>query len=155
MALFAQVNKVSVLDDTIEYLKGLKRRVEELETSKDSTEIYARTSRRTPDTGERTSDNYGNNIVSNGKKPLLNKRKAYDIDEAEPDLNRVILKDDATEAITVSMKEKDVLIEMRCTWRECLLLDIMEVVSNLHLDSQSVQSASVDGILSLTIESKV
>ena len=155
MALFVQVNKVSVLDDTIEYLKELKRRVEELESSKESTEIEARTSRRTPDTAERTSDNYGNDRVGNGKKPLLNKRKACDIDEMEPDSNRVLLKDDSAENITVSMNEKDILIELRCPWRECLLLEIMDAVSNLHLDSQSVQSASVDGILSLTIKSKV
>ncbi|RVX09227.1 Transcription factor GLABRA 3 [Vitis vinifera] len=149
-----QVNKVSVLDDTIEYLKELKRRVEELESSKESTEIEARTSRRTPDTAERTSDNYGNDRVGNGKKPLLNKRKACDIDEMEPDSNRVLLKDDSAENITVNMNEKDILIELRCPWRECLLLEIMDAVSNLHLDSQSVQSASVDGILSLTIKSK-
>ena len=157
MALFVQVNKVSVLDNTIEYLKELKSRVEELESSKESTEIEAKTSRRTPDTAERTSDNYGDNSVRNGKKPLLNKRKACDIDEMEPDSNRVILKDDSTETITVTTNErkKDVLIEMRCPWRECLLLEIMDAVSTLHLDSHSVQSASADGILSLTIKSKV
>lgn len=146
---------MSVLDDTIEYLKELKRRVEELESSKESTELEARGSRRTPDTAERTSDNYGNNRVGNGKKTLLNKRKACDIDELESNSNLILLKDDSTENIKVSVNERNVLIEMKFPWRECLLLEIMDAVSNLHLDSHSVQSACVDGILSLTIKSKV
>ncbi|KAA8520833.1 hypothetical protein F0562_011506 [Nyssa sinensis] len=152
----SKVDKVSVLDNTIEYLKELERRVEELEScSREVTELEARSRKKPQDTVERTSDNYGNTKNGNGKKPLLNKRKASDIDEMEPEVNQILLKDISADSVTVSMIEKDVLIEIRCPWRECLLLDIVDAISNLHLDSPAVQSSNVDGILSLTIRSKV
>nr|WIE96204.1 basic helix-loop-helix transcription factor [Loropetalum chinense var. rubrum] len=152
----SKADKVSILDDTIEYVKELERRVEELESCRELTELEAARRIKSQDTVERTCDNYGNNKTSNGKKPLINKRKACDIDETEPEINRVLLKDSSSsDNITVSMIEKDVVIEMRCPWRECLLLEIMDAVSNLRFDSHSVQSSTIDGILSVTIKSKL
>lgn len=58
--------------------------------------------------------------------------------------------------ISVSVNDKDVIIEINCPWREGLLLEIMDAAaSHLHLDSHSVQSSTINGILSLTIKSKV
>lgn len=151
-------DKVSILDDTIEYVKELERRVEELESCRKSTELEAATTTITTgkpqDTAERTSDNYGNNRIGNGKKPLINKRKAHDIDENKPETNMVLLKDSSCDNISVSLMEKDVVVAIRCPWRECLLLEIMDVVSNLHLDSHSFQSSTIDGVVSVTIEAK-
>ncbi|CAK9142215.1 unnamed protein product [Ilex paraguariensis] len=153
----SKFDKVSILDDTIKYLKELERRVEKLESCKEVEALEART-RGKPrgDSVERTSDNYGNNKFCNKKKTLINKRKACDIDEMEPENNGVLWSDSQNDDdVTVSVTKKYVLIEMRCTWRESLLLEIMDAVSNLHLDSHTVQSSTVDGILSLTIRSKV
>nr|AOY10782.1 bHLH transcription factor [Camellia sinensis] len=146
----SKVNKVSILDNTIKYLKDLERRVEELDSFKEVVEQEARTRRKPQDSAERTSDNYANNI----KKPLINKRKACDIGEIEPEINQMVLKNSSNDSVTVSMIEKDVLIEVRCPWRECLLLEIMDAISHLHLDSYSIQSTNTDGILSLTVKSK-
>ncbi|XP_010241899.1 PREDICTED: transcription factor GLABRA 3-like isoform X2 [Nelumbo nucifera] len=150
----SKVDKASILADTIEYLKDLERRIEELESCKELPEFEARTRRKHPDMVERTSDNYGNNDISNGKKPSINKRKASDIDESEPELNQVLSTDCLAADVTVSMIGKEVLIEIRCPWRDCLFLDIMDAVSNLHLDAHTVQSSTVDGILSVTLKSK-
>nr|AAR21675.1 myc-like anthocyanin regulatory protein [Cornus eydeana] len=150
----SKVDKVSILDGTIEYLKDLEMRVEDLECCREVTDLEARMGRIPQDTAERTSDNYENNRIGIGKKPLINKRKACDIDEAEPEINLVQLKDSSTDNVTVRMIEKVVLIEVRCPWRECLLLEIMDAISNFHLDSHSVQSSNNDGILSLSIRSK-
>lgn len=144
-----QEEKVSILDDAIEYLKELERRVEEL------TDVEARTKRKSQDTVERTSDNYGNNIINNSKKPMINKRKACDIDETEPEINYNVSKESSTDNLTVGMINEEVLIEMRCPWKEGVLLEIMDVVSNLKLDCHSVQSSTIEGILSLTFKSKV
>ncbi|KAK9265379.1 hypothetical protein L1049_003529 [Liquidambar formosana] len=150
----SKVDKVSILDDTIEYLKELQKRVEELESCRESTELEATTRRKPGDTVERTSDNYGDNNFGHRKKPLINKRKACEIDETESEINCGLVKDSSGDNVTVSMIEEDVVIEMRCPWRECLLLEIMDAVSNLHLDSHSVQSSTNDGILFVTIKSK-
>nr|AAR21672.1 myc-like anthocyanin regulatory protein [Cornus oblonga] len=150
----SKVDKVSVLDNTIEYLKELERRVEELESCKEEAELEAITRRKPQDTAERTSDNHGNNKIGNGKKPLINKRKACDIGESEPEINRVPVNHSSTDNVTVSVVEEDVLIEIKCPWKECLLIKIVDAISNFHLDSHSVQSSSIDGILSLSIRSK-
>uniref|UniRef100_A0A5B7AIY1 Putative myc-like anthocyanin regulatory protein n=1 Tax=Davidia involucrata TaxID=16924 RepID=A0A5B7AIY1_DAVIN len=149
-----KVDKVSILDDTIEYLKELESRVEELESCREVAELEVTTRGKPQDTVERTSDNYCNSKIGNGKKSLLKKRKVCDIDEMEPEIKRVLLKDSSANNISVSMIKKDVLIKVRCPWRECLLLKILDAISNLHLDSYSVQSSNIDGILSLTIRSK-
>lgn len=139
LALFMQVDKVSILDHTIEYLKELERRVEELDSGREVSEPEVRTRKPPKDSAERTSESCGHN-----KKPSINKRKVRDIDEIKDPYNTA-----------VSIIEKEVLIEIRCPWRDCLLLKIMDAISHLHLDSHSVQSTNSDGILSLTVKSKV
>ncbi|KAG5228352.1 hypothetical protein OIU78_009862 [Salix suchowensis] len=148
----SKVDKVSILDDTIEYLQELERKVEELGSSRELLEVL--TKRKPQDTAERTSDNYGSNKIGNGKNSLTNKRKAPGIDEMEPDVNHNVSKDGSADNITVSMNKEDVLIEIKCLWKEGILLEIMDVASHFHLDSHSVQSSTMDGILSLTIKSK-
>ncbi|KAK3005764.1 hypothetical protein RJ639_017576 [Escallonia herrerae] len=151
-----KVDKVSLLDGTIEYLKELEGRVKKLESSKERAEMEVRTQRKPHDVAERTSDNYGNDKNGNSRKPLVNKRKACDIDEIEAETNQVLPKDDSlTDDLTVSVIDRNVLVEIRCPWKEGLLLEIMDATSKLHLDSHSVQTSSVDGILSLTIRSKL
>lgn len=134
----SKVDKVSILDHTIEYLKELERRVEELDSGREVSEPEVRTRKPPKDSAERTSESCGHN-----KKPSINKRKVRDIDEIKDPYNT-----------TVSIIEKEVLIEIRCPWRDCLLLKIMDAISHLHLDSHSVQSTNSDGILSLTVKSK-
>ena len=147
---------MSILDDAIEYLKELERRVEGLESCRDSADLDPKTRRKLHDAREGTSDNYGNKKTGcNGKKPLLNKRKARDMDEAEPETNHVVPKDSPADNVAVRLKNKDVVIEIQCPWRDGVLLEIMDVLSNLRLDSHSVQSSTVDGIISLTIKSMV
>eukprot|EP00268_Persea_americana_P027812 TRINITY_DN27089_c0_g1_i4.p1 TRINITY_DN27089_c0_g1~~TRINITY_DN27089_c0_g1_i4.p1 ORF type:complete len:602 (+),score=135.35 TRINITY_DN27089_c0_g1_i4:441-2246(+) len=148
-----KVDQASVLGDTIDYLKELEQRVDELEACKESGESEVRQRRKHPDITERTSDNYGHNENANGKKPSINKRKASNIDAADAELNWVLSKDNLAD-MTVTVIEKEVLIEMLCPWRECLLLEIVDAISTLHLDAHSVQSSTTDGILTLKLRSK-
>ncbi|TYI15842.1 hypothetical protein ES332_A08G214100v1 [Gossypium tomentosum] len=141
-----KADKVSILDVTIEYVQALERRVAELESCR---KLEARTKI------ERTSDDYGNNKTNNGKKPSLSKRKAYDlVDEADQEIGYVASKDGSTDNVTISMNNKELLIEFKCPWREGILLEIMDALSILNLDCHSVQSSTTEGILSLTIKSK-
>ncbi|PKA48251.1 Transcription factor EGL1 [Apostasia shenzhenica] len=144
----SKVDKASILADTIEYLKELERRVEELEYGREEEDPDIRERRKHPDITERTSDNYGNNELINCQKPSTNKRKACEIEEVEGEYNSVF-------DINVTMLDKEVLVEMHCTWRDFLLLDIIEAMSNLRLDTHSVQSSTVNGALSITLRAKV
>nr|QTO65822.1 GLABRA3-like protein [Aristolochia lindneri] len=149
----SKIDKASILGDTIEYLRELERRVEELEACKESADCEPRETRKHPDVVERTSDNYGHNAIANGKKNLINKRKASDIDEVDAELNWVVSKDGLAD-VTVTIIDKEVSVELRCPWRDCLLLEIVDAISTLHLDAYSVQSSTTDGVLALTLKSK-
>lgn len=124
-----QFDKVSILDDTIEYVQELERKVKELESCRAKLEA-----------------NYDNSKTSRAKK-----RKSRDIYESEAEFERFATADN----INVSINEKDVQIEIKCPWREGMLLEIMDAISNLHLYSHTVQSSTNRGILSLTIKSEV
>ncbi|KAL0324279.1 UNVERIFIED_CONTAM: Transcription factor GLABRA 3 [Sesamum calycinum] len=149
-----KVDKVSILDHTIEYLRELERRVEELESHKEAAELGSSTQSKPLDAIERTSDNYGPSKNGSTKKPSINKRKASEMEKTGGESTRSRLRDSSTDNITISIADNDVSIEMRCSWRECVLLEVMEAISKLHLDTQSVQSSIDDGILSMTIKAK-
>ncbi|KAI3710825.1 hypothetical protein L2E82_40619 [Cichorium intybus] len=128
-----KVDKVSLLDDTIDYLKTLERRVKVLESND---HIEDRKNKKSDDVQERTCDNYAN------------KRKAScDLEELQDECS--------SDCITVSAIEKDVTIEIRCRWRENMMVQVFYAMSSLNLESYSVHSSAVDGILTLTIESKL
>lgn len=125
-----------------------------MESRRELGEFDARGTRRHPDVSERTSDNYGNKEIANGRKPSASKRKACDIDEAEVEHPWVLSKDGPVD-VNVTVIEKEVFIEMHCPWRECLFLEIVDAASNLHLDPFSVQSSTVDDNLAMSIKAKV
>ncbi|XP_064963290.1 transcription factor GLABRA 3-like [Musa acuminata AAA Group] len=149
----SKVDKASVLGNTIDYLKDLKRRLLELESCQDSAELEIAESRKHPDVAKRSSDNYRNKEIVNGENSLAKKRKVSDVDRSNAEHLWISTKDRPIE-VNVTLKDKEVLVEMHCPWRESLVFEIVESISNLHLDLLSVQSSTVDGMLSLAIKSK-
>ncbi|XP_042007020.1 transcription factor EGL1-like isoform X2 [Salvia splendens] len=148
-----KVDKVSLLDHTIEYLRELERKVQDLEAYKEATERESTTQSRAHDAMERTSDNYGHSKLGSITKLLGNKKRASDVEKTAPE-NKRARSSSSTDSITISITDKDVLIEMRCSWRQCVLIQVMEALTQLNLESQSVQSSNTDGILSLSINAK-
>ncbi|KAI4325898.1 hypothetical protein MLD38_031262 [Melastoma candidum] len=105
--MLVQMDKASILDDTILYLKELEARVEELESSMEATELEARSQ----------SKGLGSEVK-------------------------------------INIKDGEVLIEIKCPYREYMLVGILKAINNLQLDAWLVQSSNLDGILSLTLSSK-
>lgn len=145
---------MSILDHTIEYLREMERKVEELEAYKEATERESTTQSKAHDAIERTSDNYGQSKFGSITKLLGSKRRGSDMEKAAVE-NKRTRSSSSTDSITISITDKDVLIEMRCSWKHSVLLQVMEALTQLNLDSQSVQSSNTDGILSLSINAKV
>ncbi|CDY08314.1 BnaC09g12820D [Brassica napus] len=141
----SKIDKVSILDDTIDYLQELQRRVQELESCREytDTEMQMPMKRKKPeDEDERASANC-----------LNTKRKESDVNvgEDEPaDTGYAGL----TDNLRIGSFGNEVVIELRCAWREGILLEIMDVISHLNLDSHSVQSSTGDGLLCLTVNCK-
>lgn len=153
--LFLQDDKVSILDDAIEYLRKLEKKVRELEACRELIDLDTKAKRTPQDMVERTSDNYFNK-TDNGMKSMSNKRKACDIEE-ETWLkdDSFALSDSSTSSVTISLSNTDVLIEVKCPWREGVVMKIMEELVSFNLDLRSIQSSEVGGILHLTIRSQV
>nr|BCU83570.1 basic helix-loop-helix transcription factor [Dianthus caryophyllus]BCU83571.1 basic helix-loop-helix transcription factor [Dianthus sp.] len=143
----SKADKISILDDTIAYLKELERRVEDLESCQKSPSVDTRKKRKTIDAEEGISDNYGSDINEGAKKKTRKAKEMKGVQQATRD--SVV-----DNTITVSMVDKETVIDISCPWRETLLLQIIDAMSSLHLNSQSVHSSTVDGTLSLKIQSK-
>ncbi|KAL9253051.1 Transcription factor GLABRA 3-like protein, partial [Drosera capensis] len=127
-----KIAKTRILDEGIEYLQEIVARVEELKSCINLAESTHETRRRYTDMMERTADNYENKRTDDGKKPWINKRKACDIDETESDLSKAIPADNTSLDMKVSIGEHEVQIDLRCPWREYLVLDIMEATQFSH-----------------------
>uniref|UniRef100_A0A7N0V772 BHLH domain-containing protein n=1 Tax=Kalanchoe fedtschenkoi TaxID=63787 RepID=A0A7N0V772_KALFE len=151
-----KVDKVMLLDATISYLKELEKRVVKLESSKEPAPLPVTSiPTKSQDDVERTSDNYGTNRTSSESNPSTNKRKASHINQTDLQATSKTSRDSSTDHICVSIVDNNVMIEMRCCWRECLLLKVLDAIGSLSLDSHSVQSSTAaNGILQLTIKSK-
>ena len=58
--------------------------------------------------------------------------------------------------VSVSVIEDDaVLVEIQCPCRHGVLLNIMQRLSSLHLDTYSVQSSTADKIFAAVLKAKV
>ncbi|QCD85042.1 transcription factor MYC2 [Vigna unguiculata] len=145
-------DKVSILDDAIEYLKKLERRIKELEVQRGMTNMEPGTRRSPQDMVERTSDHYFSKN-HNGKKSVAKKRKVCGVDETGKEINSDALKGSYANDITVRTSDNEIVIEMKCPSRTGRLLEIMEAVNSLSIDFNSVQSTEADGNLYLTIKS--
>ncbi|CAM8876832.1 unnamed protein product [Rhodiola kirilowii] len=153
-----KADKAMLLDATITYLKELEKRVQQLESSKESTDLRDKSIPKGPqDTVEHSSDNYETDKTSTKNNPTTNKRKASHMEdqtELQIQTTSKTSKASSSDNVYVSAVDDIVMIEMRCCWRECLLLKVMDVMSSLSLDSHSVESSTANGILQLTIKSK-
>ncbi|CAL0318373.1 unnamed protein product [Lupinus luteus] len=147
-------DKISILGETIKYLKQLEARVEELESYMDIVDSAAKTKRKCPEVLEQISDNYGARKTYKGMKPLMKKKNACDVDETDTDLERVINEEARPLNVKVDMKDEEVLIEMKCIYREYLLHDIMDALNNLYLDAHTVESSTIDGVLTFALKAK-
>ncbi|CAH9086387.1 unnamed protein product [Cuscuta europaea] len=138
-----KVDKVSILDETIKYVKDLKRRVCGAQSEK-GLEVNEGMMR--GDSAERTSSNCGTNTIDNAMKLLRNnKRKACEME----------VKKSPVCEIAVSVIGEEVTVEIRCEWSEGVLIRIIESLTNQQLDCVTVRSSRGDGILSMTIKCKV
>ncbi|CAL5069336.1 unnamed protein product [Urochloa decumbens] len=137
-----KVDKASILAETIAYLKELQRRVQELECSKEP--IISRQSETTRVT-RRHDDETARKKVSTGTK-----RKGS---ELECGMERDLSKDD-TSNVTVTVSDKDVLLEVQCRWEELLMTRVFDAIKSLHLAVLSVQASAPDGFMGLKIRAK-
>nr|AII25878.1 anthocyanin-activating bHLH3 [Erythranthe lewisii] len=124
-----KMDKASILGDTIDYVKQLRKRIQELES----------------DTREKRKmrilekDDGG----SGGGEGRLVK-----VVESPPPRK-------VAEEVEVSIIESDALVEIRCVNREGLLLGVMQVLAESGIEVTTVQSSISNGIFAAELRAKV
>lgn len=73
--------------------------------------------------------------------------------EESSETEQVMVRDETD--VRVELKESEVLIEVRCLYRDYIVADIMEAMSNLNMDASSIRSKNQEGFLVLNLKAKV
>ncbi|XP_062226390.1 anthocyanin regulatory R-S protein-like isoform X2 [Phragmites australis] len=139
-----KVDKASILAETIAYLKELERRVQELESSR---ELISH-----PDEA-RGQKRHDREIIEKRASGAKRKKASELRADMEGEHNWVLSKD-GTSNVTVTVTEKDVLLEVQCRWEELLVTRVFDAIKSLHLDVLSVQASTPDGFMGLKIRAQ-
>ncbi|XP_062226402.1 anthocyanin regulatory R-S protein-like isoform X4 [Phragmites australis] len=139
-----KVDKASVLAETIAYLKELERRVQELESREDLISHPVET---------RGQKRHDKEIIEKRACGAKRKKDTELRADMEGEHNWVLSKD-GTSNITVTVTEKDVLLEVQCRWEELMVTRVFDAIKSLHLDVLSVQASTTDGFMGLKIRAQ-
>ncbi|KAJ4905597.1 Transcription factor MYC1 [Raphanus sativus] len=136
-----EIDKEEILNNTIKYLQELEERVEELESCMGSVNFAERKRKSLNDSVliEETSGNYDDST---------------NIDGNSGETEQVTSFRDETR-LRVKLNETDVVMEVRCFYRDYIVADIMETLSKLHMDAFSVRSHTLNGFLTLNLKAKL
>ncbi|KAK8449366.1 hypothetical protein SEVIR_7G207500v4 [Setaria viridis] len=142
-----KVDKASILAETIAYLKELQRRVQELESSREP--IISRPSETTRATRRHDDEAVRKKVCAAGSK-----RKGSELGgDVEREHPRALSKD-GTSNVTVTVSDKEVLVEVQCRWEELLMTRVFDAIKSLQLDVLSVQASAPDGFMGLKIRAQ-
>ncbi|XP_043724319.1 transcription factor BHLH42 isoform X3 [Telopea speciosissima] len=162
-----KMDKASILGDTIEYVKQLRRRIQDLESRNRQMEVDQRSSRGgdpqksggSKDQQQRSGPgSSGVTAVQDRTRglPVSDKKKLRIVETAGGTKTKVV---DPVPivgtTVQVSIIEADALLELQCTYREGLLLDIMQILRELRFEITAVQSSSTNGIFNAELRAKV
>lgn len=124
-----KMDKASILGDTIEYVKQLRKKVHDLEAR-------ARHTQAITDADE-----------NSGTATVKGKRRMEESTGGGAD--------EEVLQVQVSIIENDALVELRCPYKEGLLLDIMQMLRELKVEVVAIQSSLNTGILVAELRAKV
>lgn len=160
--LFApQMDRASILGDTIEYVKQLRRRIQELESrrrlvgSNQKTTMAQQPPPPAASTEERgrrqTSGGYLARAAGTGSRAAEASGNS-NLGEEPP----AAAASDTDTEVQVSIIGSDALLELRCPHREGLLLRVMQALhQELRLEITSVQASSAGDVLLAKLRAKV
>lgn len=160
-----QMDKASILGDTIEYVKQLRRRIHELESRNKLIESD-RKSKATEVSKFPGNSLKDRTITQTNCASIQGSRNRVDIPETRKlrvvEYRKATASKPATKmvealssSVHVSISEADALIELQCPYREGLLLQIMRTLDELQLEITFIHSSSADGIFSAELRAKV
>lgn len=138
------MDKASILGDTIEYLKQLRRKIQDLETRN-----------RQIETEQQQTKKNGVTVTvgpSEKKKMRIVEECGATRAKAVEVVETVIVT-----SVQVSIIESDALLEIECPQREGLLLDVMQMLREMRIEVIGVQSSlnNNNGVFVAELRAKV
>ncbi|WVZ86698.1 hypothetical protein U9M48_033445 [Paspalum notatum var. saurae] len=144
-SIHKKVDKASILAETIAYVKELQGRVQELESSRELISSTSETTRLT----RRPDSEVVRKKVSAGSK-----RKGSELGHEMEREHPWALSKDGTSNVTVTVSDKEVLLEVQCRWEELMMTRVFDAIKSLHLDVLSVQAFAPDGFMGLKVRAQ-
>ncbi|XP_042517767.1 transcription factor BHLH42 [Macadamia integrifolia] len=162
-----KMDKASILGDTIEYVKQLRRRIQDLESRNRQMEVDQRSSRgaEPQKSGGSKDQQQRSGPGSSGVTAVQERTRG--LPGSDKKKLRIVETTGGTKAkvldpvpivgttVQVSIIEADALLELQCTYRENLLLEIMQILRELRFEITAVQSSSTNGIFNAELRAKV
>ncbi|XP_039027554.1 transcription factor BHLH42-like [Hibiscus syriacus] len=138
-----KMDKASILGDTIEYVKQLRKKIQELETR--NREIEADNER--PRSADSVLGNQRSGVTTRSLGPDKKKMRVVE-GGAKPKTVETL--------VEVSIIESDALLELQCGYREGLLLDLMQMLrEKLRIEITAVHSSLSNGLFVAELRAKV
>ncbi|XP_057424194.1 basic helix-loop-helix protein A [Lotus japonicus] len=149
-----KMDKASILGDTIEYVKQLRRKIQELEARNLQIEAEQQRSRTSKELQPQRSGVSSVVVGSDKKKVRIveanGTARAKAVPAAEVDASA-----EASTSVQVSIIESDALLELECPHREGLLLDVMQMLREMRIEVTGVQSSLNNGVFVAELRAKV
>ncbi|KAK9139694.1 hypothetical protein Scep_009375 [Stephania cephalantha] len=139
-----KMDKASILGDTIEYVKQLRNRVQDLE------------SRPTQIDGDQRSGEVGG--INAGVDDVLGsgRRKMRGVEGSGGGIVKVVEGAPLVGSVVqVSIIENDALLELKCVYREGILVEVMQTLRELRMEITAVNSSSSNGVFGAELRAKV
>lgn len=150
-----KMDKASILGDTIEYVKQLRKKIQELEARFRQMEADGRLKKNAKE--QRSSSNNTAARVQVGQG--LDRRKMRIVEGSPTGGGKpkaaVVSPAEGVIPVEVSIIESDALVELQCPHREGLLLDVMQTLRELRVEITVVQSSLSNGFFVAELRAKV
>lgn len=163
-----KMDKASILGDTIEYVKQLRKKIQDLEARNRQMEADHRTKegelQRT--TSLKDLRSAASSVERSSRASLpgsgSDKRKMRIVEGGSGAKPKAVesppppLPPPTSEtSVQVSIIESDALLELQCPHREGLLLDLMQMLRDLRIETTAVQSSLTNGFFVAELRAKV
>lgn len=134
------MDKASILGDTIEYVKQLRKKIQELEMHARDMEVDRNSKKKLiiVDGSSANGRNGGEMLRAGESSKLRQAARTEDVVQIE-----------------VSIIESDALVEIKCRHKEGLLLDVLQALRKYRIEVTTVQSAAIDGVFAADIRATV
>nr|WDQ29613.1 transcription factor MYC4 [Santalum album] len=162
-----KMDKASILGDAIEYVKQLRRKIQDLEARAPQADLDRRSLSRSrdPDPDPQRSGSSASVVDRTGRSGSGQDKRKVRAVEGSGGKPRLVGSPPPHPAaggggsefvsIEVSIIERDALLELQCGYREGLLLDIMQLLRDLRVETTSVQSSLNNGVFVAELRAKV